>query len=189
MAGIQKILGIHGIKTEEYDIFVETGLYDGRNISSMFSSGYFNSIEKAYSIELNSNYIDLAYSNFPQLRGSNVALLHGDSGILLENILEENNEKKIILWLDAHYSGAETSKSEKFGECPILSELKSIRKLKNKPMVIIDDFGCFLPETPYYYEGWPSAEEIFTAAKESFDFDIFISDRDESNQLHYCILS
>ena len=188
MAGLQKIIHKHGIKISEYDIFVETGLYQGENISSMYINGHFDNIENVYSIELNKNYIDNAYINFEFLKESNVKLLHGDSGIILGDILGKNNDKKFILWLDAHYSGGDTSKSEFSGECPILSEIESIKYLKNKPTIIIDDLGCFMDNTIYYYKGWPRIEEIISIAKKYFDFDVFMSDRDEENQLHYCIL-
>lgn len=188
MAGLQKILEKNNIKISEYDVFIETGLYDGKNISSMYINGYFDNIENAYSIELSKEYVDNAYKNFKFLKESNVSLLHGDSGIVLGEILIKNNDKKVIIWLDAHYSGSNTSKSDIFGDCPIIAEIESIKYLKNKPTIIIDDLGCFMDNTIYYYNGWPKLEEIISSAKVHFDFDIFISTRDEENQLHYCIL-
>ena len=188
MAGLQKILDIHNIKLSEYDVFVETGLYDGENISSLFTKGYFNDIDTAYSIELNASFIEKAYKKFPFLKESNVQLLNADSGSILNTITSSNQEKRILFWLDAHYSGGDTSKSDHYGECPIIAEVESIKNLKKKPTIIIDDLGCFLYNTPFYYNNWPRIEEIIEMANKYFEFEVFISDRDEKNQLHYCIL-
>ncbi|GIV44040.1 MAG: hypothetical protein KatS3mg035_1163 [Bacteroidia bacterium] len=165
MAGLLKILDIHKIKTDDYDIFIETGLFDGNNISTMFKNGCFKNLECAYSVELNKDYVDKAYANFPFLLNSNVKLLHGDSGFVLEDILSKNQDKKILLWLDAHYSSGNTAKSDTFGECPIIAEINSIKHLKNKPTIIIDDLGCFMQNTPFYYNGWPKIDQVIEIAK------------------------
>ncbi len=188
MAGLQKILDLHNIKISDYDLFIETGLYDGENISSLYSKGYLKNIDMAYSIELNVDFINKAYNNFPFLKESNVKLINADSGLALNDITRNNIDKKILFWLDAHYSGGNTSKSSKYGECPIISEMNSIKNLKIKPTIIIDDLGCFLHNTPFYYNNWPKIEEIFHIAEKYFDFEIFMSDRDEKNQLHYCLM-
>lgn len=188
MAGLNQILEIHQIKTSDYDLFIETGLFDASNISSMYNLGLFKDLECAYSIELNKEFVDKAYSNYPFLKDSNVKLLHGDSGFLLDEILKNNSDKKVLLWLDAHYSSGNTAKSSDFGECPILSEIESIKNLKNKPTIIIDDLGCFMSNTPHYYNGWPKIEQVVEAAKKYFNFEFFLSERDEKNKLHYGIL-
>ncbi len=189
MAGLKKILQLQNIDINNYDVFIETGLYDASNIASMFSEGYFSSIEKVYSVELNKDFVDKAFLNYPFLKNKKINLIHGDSGIALDNILKENSDKKVLLWLDAHYSGGPTAKSDSFGECPIIAEINSIKHLKNKPTIIIDDLGCFMYNTPFYYNGWPKIEEVVNLAKKHFDFEVFISDRDEINQLHYGILN
>lgn len=188
MAGLQKILKINNINIDDYDLFIETGLYDGTNIASMYTNGLLKNVDIAYSIELNEKFIDNAYLKFPFLKNSNINLLHGDSGLLLEDIFKKNNSKKILVWLDAHYSAGDTAKSGKFGECPIIAEIESLKHLKIKPTIIIDDVGCFMSEKPYYYDGWPKIENIISIAKKYFDFDIFFSERDEKNLLHYAIL-
>lgn len=188
MAGLQKILDVHNIKLSEYDIFVETGLYDGENISALFTKGYLKDIDTAYSIELNGDFIDEAYKKFPFLKESNVQLINADSGSILNTITSRNNKKKIFFWLDAHYSGGDTSKSDEYGECPIIAEVESIKNLEKKPTIIIDDLGCFLCNTTFYYNNWPKIEEIIDIANKYFEFKVFMSDRDEKNQLHYCIL-
>lgn len=188
MAGLQKILEKHNIKTSDYDVFIETGLFDGKNISSMYRSGLFEELEVAYSIELNNDFVKKSYQDFPFLEKSNVKLLNGDSGFLLNELLKENYNKRVLIWLDAHYSGGNTSISSDFGECPIIHELESIRHLKNKPTIIIDDLGCFIKNTPHYYNEWPELKDIINIANKYYKFEVFISDRDEKNQLHYCIL-
>jgi hypothetical protein len=115
--------------------------------------------------------------------------LNADSCSILNTITSSNSEKRILFWLDAHYSGGDTSKSDHYGECPIITEVESIKNLKEKPTIIIDDLGCFLYNTPFYYNNWPRIEEIIEMSNKYFEFEVFISDRDEKNQLHYCILS
>lgn len=188
MAGLQKILDIHNINLCEYDTFIETGLLDGENIASLYTKGHLKDIDIAYSIELDSSFIDKAYENFPFLKDSKIKLINGDSGLVLNTITKNHEDKRILFWLDAHYSGGNTSKSDEYGECPIIAEMESIKNLKKKPTIIIDDLGCFQYGTPFYYNNWPRIEEIIKIAKKYFEFELFISDRDEKNQLHYCIL-
>jgi hypothetical protein len=188
MAGLKKILQLQNIDINNYDVFIETGLYDASNIASMFSEGYFSNIEKAYSIELNKDFVDKAFLNYPFLKNEKINLVHGDSGIALDNILKENSDKKVLLWLDAHYSGGPTAKSENYGECPLIGEIEAIKNLKNKPTIIIDDLGCLLKDTPYYYNGWPTAHDVINLSKKYFEFDVFLSERDESQFLHYAVL-
>lgn len=189
MAGLQKILKIHNIEMKNFDIFVETGLYDAKNFSSLFYNNFFSNIKKAYSVELNKQFVDDAYKNFPFLKNEKIEILHGDSGFMLEDIFKKNKDKKFIIWLDAHYSGGATSISTDFGECPLLKEIESIKFLEKKPTIIIDDLGCFLKGTLNYYNDYPSFDEVLTLSKKYFDFHCFLSERDEKNMLHYAILN
>lgn len=187
MAGLKKILSKHNIDIKEYDIFIETGLYDGETFISMFNEGMFSSLEKAYSIELAEQFINSAYAKCPALRNSNSEILHGDSGLMLKEVLEKNKDKRILMWLDSHYSGGPTAISQEFGECPIEAEIDSISILGKKPTIIIDDLGAFQNGTPYYLPGWPYLDSLIEKAKNHFDFEVFISERDEPNMLHYSI--
>lgn len=189
MAGLRKILDKHNIILKNYDIFIETGLFDGENLSSLFLNGYFDGVESVYSIELNFQFIENVKNKYPHLINDKIKIVQGDSGFLLNDILKKNSPKKILLWLDAHYSSGDTSKSQHFGECPIFGEIEAINNLKIKPTIIIDDLGCFMNKTEFYYDGWPDLETILQECQKIFDFEVFISERDVSNGLHYCILS
>jgi len=189
MAGLTKILDIHNIRIEDHDIFVETGLYMGDTFIGLFDSGVFQKIEKGYSVELSKDFVDRALAKRPAIEGSNAQIVHGDSGSALSKITKDHSDKRILFWLDSHYSGGPTAKSEEFGECPIMGEIKSLENLSQKPTIIIDDLGAFQKGTQYYLNGWPTLDEVIEESKKYFNFDVFIGERDDSNKLHYAILS
>ena len=84
--------------------------------------------------------------------------MHGDSQSLLPTILEKINEPAFF-WLDAHYSGGETSFAKEHS--PIEYELKSIldHHIKNH-VILIDDVTNFVG-----INGYPTASTIENMAK------------------------
>jgi hypothetical protein len=82
-----------------------------------------------------------------------VIIYHGDSAIILNKIVK-NLKQKTLFWLDAHYSGGVTSKTNK--ETPIKEELKIIIKNWEKGnIVLIDDAKLFNGN-----QGYPTIEKI-----------------------------
>lgn len=112
-------------------IFIETGSCYGDGINQAIDAGF----EKIYSIELS----ELLYHHCCKIfyDNENVILLHGDSSVILSEILSKINEP-VTFWLDAHYSGGETVLGDKIS--PLLEELEAIGKHNIKiHTILIDD--------------------------------------------------
>ena len=98
-----------------------------------------------------------------------------------------HSHKKTVFWLDGHYSGPGTGKSENYGECPVIQEIKLISTLSVKPLIIIDDISLFMDKTwksennemlnIHKRNDWPLLEQIkFEINSLPFDFDIIVND-------------
>ena len=74
---------------------------------------------------------------------NNVHIFMGNSGTILPKIIKQiPTNKTITFWLDAHYSGGQTSFFEK--KCPILDELNSIKEhIIKEHTILIDDMRLF----------------------------------------------
>lgn len=112
-------------------IFIETGSCYGAGIDNAINAGF----EKIYSIELSESLYRHCCMTF--YNNENVVLLQGDSPKVLTEILTKIDEP-VTFWLDAHYSGGETTKGDKVS--PLLDELESISNHHIKThTIIIDD--------------------------------------------------
>lgn len=186
----RKILKNHDIKFDDYEVFIETGLYMGETLSDLYLNGYFQNFSKIYSIEIEKKLIENCFNQFSFLNEEKFEIVHGDSSIELENIIQKNINKKTVFWLDGHYSGPGTGKSENYGECPVIQEIKLISKLSVKPLIIIDDVSLFMDETWKTWKSqnnevlnnhkrndWPLLDQIkFEIKSLPFEFDIIIND-------------
>lgn len=139
---------------EKYNIgcFVETGTYIGDMLKAM--SKHFNEL---YSIELSEFYYKKAVKRFSN--DPNIHLFHGDSGIILRNILDLIKHPTVF-WLDAHYSGGNTARGKT--ETPILNELEEIINHHNEHVILIDDARCF-----HGPEGYPSISKLEKFVKDN----------------------
>jgi hypothetical protein len=126
-------------------IFIETGTYLGEMIYSQK-----NNFKSIYSIEIQPDLYKAAKRRFKNQK--NVNILFGDSGEMLPEIVQ-NLCEKALFWLDGHYSGGITGKSNI--ECPIYKELSAIFGNKINHIIIIDDANCFNGEHDY-----PTIEEL-----------------------------
>lgn len=115
-------------------IFIETGTCSGDTVDSVRKR-----FSKIYSIELDEGLALKAKKRFE--KQPHIEILQGDSGRLLKQVLQEV-EGPIVFWLDGHYSGEGTAKSDI--ETPIFEELKAIfeHECKNH-LILIDDARCF----------------------------------------------
>jgi len=140
-----------------YDTFIETGTGPG----AITIHNIKDSFKEIHSIELSETIFN---SNKNLLKNENkIKLYLGDSAILLKDIVKENKSKKCIIWLDAHFSGGLTKKSEKFGECPIIEEIKILNIFETPPIIFIDDAAYFLNPPPaknHKQEDWPTFELV-----------------------------
>ena len=122
------------------NIFIETGTYLGNTVNAVKKS-----FKKIYSIELNRTLYLKAKQKFIKYKHINVIL--GDSSEKLPEILSKI-ESPCLFWLDAHYSGGNTSKTNV--ETPITKELQCILNYPHKNHVIlIDDALDFTGKNDY----------------------------------------
>ncbi len=116
-----------------FDVFIETGTYNGSTCSKAAII-----LDEIYSIELDPNFYKNCLDKFKDQPKIHLHL--GDSKDVLKTILPSIN-KKILFYLDAHWSG-DTIKGEE--NTPILGELKAIKEtgIKNS-VILVDDIRHF----------------------------------------------
>ena len=121
----------------EYSIMVETGTSWGGSIRSV--NQYF---EKIWTVEIAPNLYEMA-KNITNCY-PHVTHVLGDS--LIETpkyLLSLTEEDKVFFWLDAHYSGNDTSKNHL--DCPVIEECVLIDKnyKADTAVIAIDDYRLF----------------------------------------------
>jgi len=125
---------------------IETGTFMGEMIDAVL-----NIFPKIISIELDPALAQRAKNKFSS--NTHVKILQGDSGVLLRSVIAEIAEP-CLFWLDAHYSGGVTSKSDL--ETPVAKELGM---LLDHPcadhVILIDDAREFTRQNNY-----PSLDEV-----------------------------
>ncbi len=114
-------------------IFIETGTYYGFMLQACL--GYF---DKLVSIEIEPHFYRRAQIVFKT--HSKVTILNGDSGQILPNLLA-TMKCPCFFWLDAHYSGGLTGRTDL--ETPVCRELEAILSHSHRHTVLIDDANCF----------------------------------------------
>ncbi len=145
-------------KEYELDTLVETGTYEGEMVEA-----FKKEFKEIFSIELNPLLVEEARKRFSFF--DNVNIIEGDSSKELPKILKQLTQP-CLFWLDAHYSGGETSKGKK--ETPILEELKLITKHSNENVILIDDADNFGKGD------YPSIQELREIIE--YDFTMIIED-------------
>lgn len=141
----QAILHRYAVKFNLH-VFVETGTHYGDTVEAM---RYI--FHRIYSVELDSDLFEKAKVRFKG--ASHIKLINGDSALELGPILN-NLHEPALFWLDGHYSGGNTAKSNR--ETPILEELKQIFTAPELGhVVVIDDARCFGSDPAY-----PTLDEL-----------------------------
>jgi hypothetical protein len=116
--------------------FIETGTFQGEGIQCALDAGFQN----IKSIEIHQPYHQanlIKYYNMPQVK----QILLGSTEDQLWNAIKDINEP-MTFWLDAHFSGNDTPKSDV--NCPLLRELEIIKQhpLAWRSTILIDDIRC-----------------------------------------------
>lgn len=129
-------------------VFVETGTYHGDGVVNACYAGF----EQIHSIEISEYLYNFSFKRFkfpnlnvPQPNYDNVHLYHGDSSVILYDVIK-NIDNGILFWLDGHYSMGDTEHSHLLAmwEYPLVFEIQQIAKHHIKDHVIlIDDLRCF----------------------------------------------
>jgi hypothetical protein len=127
-------------------ILVETGTFMGEMIDAVL-----NTFDEIISIEFDPDLARRAQKKFSA--DYHVRILQGDSGKVLPEIMAGIN-KSCLFWLDAHYSGGVTAKSDL--ETPIFRELSLLLEHSCPDHVIlIDDAREFTGQNSY-----PTLDEV-----------------------------
>jgi hypothetical protein len=136
-------------------LFIETGTYLGETAEYFRRRGH-----DVVTIEVHKPLYDHIA---PRLKHLGVTALHGDSGVVLDDVMKHIGNRSIFLWLDGHYSGGITGKATSY-LTPIQMELEAIAKFirtgpSTKPIIAIDDARCFgsMP-------GYPSLSDLVSFA-------------------------
>ena len=103
-------------------------------------------ISNIYSIELSEKYYLNTSRRFAGYK--NIHLIQGQSGEVLPQLLK-TIDKRCLFWLDAHYSGGSTAKSDI--ETPIMQEVECIlnHPKAEEHIILIDDARCFTGQNDY----------------------------------------
>jgi predicted O-methyltransferase YrrM len=114
------------VKDLKIDCIVETGTF--RGTTTAFLSETFPTLD-IYTIEVDFNTYLEAEKNLESYK--NIKLLSGSSEKVLEALLPQLKDKRILFYLDAHW--------EEYW--PLLDEFEAIRKTaKDNCCIVIDDF-------------------------------------------------
>ena len=118
---------------KKYNCFIETGTLDGDTTFAL--EPYFN---KLYTIEFSQLYYNRTKNRY---NGNKINFILGDSSVVFEILLPYITEK-CIFFLDGHWSGHNTGRSNK--DVPLNEEITHINNLfTNDAIIIIDDFRLF----------------------------------------------
>lgn len=142
----------------DFDLFFETGSYVGETINEVKSE-----FKELISVEITEKYSTMCKRKF--INDANVKIVKGDSVLELPELIDRNNDKKLLFFLDAHCSAGDTGKNDK--DVPLIEELKIIEeKYLNEGLVIIDDADMF--DKDYDVLTWEgiNEENIFGALKD-----------------------
>jgi hypothetical protein len=119
----------------EYDVFIETGTFRGETVANV--KDVFNTV---ISIEIVDALYQAAHNQFKAY--PNVEIIKNDCVLELPKLIERYNDKKVVYFLDGHYSAGVTGKNDK--DVPLLDELKIINdSYKQECLIIIDDADLF----------------------------------------------
>ena len=144
-------------------VFIETGTLTGTTVALANNLGF----DGIYSIELSDKWYKHSATRFVNM--PHITIIHGNSGEKLGELLL-TIDQPCVIWLDAHYSGGDTAKSD----LPLYNELEAIGKhhIKNHTILIDDMRGFGRPNVeaavlginPNYkitYEDGGSSKQVF----------------------------
>jgi hypothetical protein len=134
----------------DLDTFVETGTYIGK--TAEWASKHFDNV---HTIEMNEQYYSIAELSLIVLR--NVTMHLNDSRIILPFLIDEFDNRKVLFYLDAHWSNG-----AKYGrplvDSTALDEILIINDWDdNKHVIIVDDAHRFGTDR------WPTKIDIVNA--------------------------
>jgi hypothetical protein len=143
------------------DTFIETGTLFGSSLYALKRR-----FKTLYSIELSTELAEKARHRFRS--SPHIHILQGDSGAVLPELLEKITTP-CLFWLDGHYSGGITARSDL--DTPILKELQTILDHPCKEHVIlIDDARMF--DGTHDYPTIETLRQMFAAQRPHYEFSV-----------------
>lgn len=147
------------------DVFVETGTFQGETLAQAVNAGF----KEIHTIDVVQKYCDQAKIRFKDYE--NLHCHCGTSPDILSEILD--GKKSTTFWLDAHYqNNADFETCEKYGQCPVLEELKVIFSIEwqARIVILIDDSHMFRnpDQNRFKVEEWPKEDKIFSIVPEGY---------------------
>ena len=135
-------------------VLIETGTFKGDTVVAL--EPFF---EEIVSIELSESLWRESVNRCGAL--SKVKILHGNSADLLSEYQTKLQNIATLYWLDAHWCIAENTAGE-LSQCPLLDELRAIKKLNSNSVILIDDARLFLscPPEPHESSQWPTFNQV-----------------------------
>jgi hypothetical protein len=124
------------------EVFIETGTNKGDSFAAAVGAGY----PRCLSVEFVEALYLLARERFKDQ--TRVTLFRGSSPDTLPAMIDP--ALSTTFWLDAHHSGSDPSwQDPRYGECPLLQELKVILRTPwaTPPLLCIDDAFIFKEAT------------------------------------------
>lgn len=143
-----------------FDLFVETGTYQGETIERVRSY-----VPQVISIEQAESYYQAVVARFEDDEA--ITLIHGDSAETLGTLQEQLEGQAVLFWLDAHWCAGEQTAGVA-SQCPLLRELAALGPLHPGSVVLIDDARYFLapPNQPHEVDQWPTFEEVVQSLRQ-----------------------
>ncbi|MEN9728212.1 MAG: hypothetical protein RL434_2578 [Pseudomonadota bacterium] len=135
--------------------FVETGTYQGQ--TARWAADHFDCVHTIERSQTLHAAAAQALADRP-----NVQAHHGDSRIVLPEVVKGLQSEPALFYLDGHWSGGVTA--GKGDECPLLEELRLLRD-RSGDIILIDDARLFLstPGGRLDPAQWPTMVEIVHA--------------------------
>jgi hypothetical protein len=127
------------VKSVKYTtVFLETGSYKGCGISGGLNVGF----PKVISIELAEEFYKECLNRFEgHIKSGRVSIVHGDSLVMMPELIKMANGERITFYLDAHHYIEESGCGVKW--CPLVEEIHAIRDSGRKDHIImVDDISC-----------------------------------------------
>jgi len=142
------------VEETKASVFIETGTFKGDSLNQVLP--FFQELHTA---EVSSELYSLAARRFKD--DHKVTCHLGSSEKALQKILPQVSGKGVIFWLDAHWCEHDLVEHEN-SQCNLINELRVIKKIDSKSVILVDDARYFLapPPAPHDARTWPSLDQV-----------------------------
>lgn len=125
------------------DVWIETGTYNGNSVQRALDFGF----REIHTIEVAPTTFENLTTTHPELcANTHVHRYCGSSRHILPSIICGIQDRFVVFWLDAHYSGGDQCERDGISECPLIDELTTIAvaSWQHAPLICIDDANMFV---------------------------------------------